>query len=48
MGETGKKFVLKILFDHAAARGGICAFALKIVSALIKNRSRDDRPSVST
>ena len=36
-----------ILFAHAAARGGTCAFTLKIVSALIKNSSRDDRPAIS-
>ena len=35
-------------FLDAAARGGTCAFTLKIVSTLIKNSSRDDRPSIST
>ena len=33
---------------HAAARGGTCAFTLKIVNTLIKDSSRDDRPSIST
>ena len=33
---------------HAGARGGTCAFTLKIVNTLIKNSSRDDRPSIST
>ena len=42
-----KMFVLKILFVHAAARGGTCASTLKIVSTLIENSSRDDRPSIS-
>ena len=38
----------KILPVHAAARGGTCVFTLKIVNTLIKNISRDDRPSIST
>ena len=33
---------------HAAARGGSCAFTLKIVNTLIKKSPRDDRPSIST
>ena len=46
MGKTGKKMLcFLLLFVHAAARGGACAFALKIVNTLIKNSSRDDRPS---
>ena len=36
------------LVVHAAVRGGTCAFKLKIVNTLIKNSSRDDRPSIST
>ena len=49
MGNTGKKmFVFLGLFVHAAVRGGTCAFTLKIVNTLIKNSSRDDRPSIST
>ena len=36
-------FFLKGLCVHAAVRGGTCAFTLKIVIALIKNSSRDDR-----
>ena len=35
-------------FVHAAARGGTCAFTLKIVKMLIKNSSRDDSPLIST
>ena len=38
----------KILFGHAAARGGTCASTLKIVNTLINNCSRDDRPLIST
>ena len=40
--------VSKTLFVHAAARGGTCAFTLRIVNTLTKNSSRDDRPSIST
>ena len=48
-GEHGKKmFVFLGLFVHAAVRGGTCALTLKIVNTLIKNSSRDDRPSIST
>ena len=48
-GEHGKKvFVFLGLLVHAAVRGGTCAFRLKIVNTLIKNSSRDDRPSIST
>ena len=48
-GEHGKKvFVFLGLFVDAAVRGGTCAFTLKIVNTLIKNSSRDDRPSIST
>ena len=48
-GEHGKKmFVFLGLFVHAAVRGGTCGFTLKIVNTLIKNSSRDDRPSIST
>ena len=38
------------IFVHAAALGGTCVFtfALEIVNKLIKNSSRDDRPSIST
>ena len=43
-----KMFVFLGLFAHAAVRGGTCAFTLKIVNTLIKNSSRDDRPSIST
>ena len=49
MGKTGKEiFVILGLFVHAAARGGTCAFTLKIVNTLINNSSRDDTPSIST
>ena len=41
-------FVFLGLFVHAAVRGETCAFTLKIVNTLIKNSSRDDRPSIST
>ena len=48
-GEHGKKNVcFPGFFVHAAVRGGTCAFTLKIVNTLIKNSSRDDRPSIST
>ena len=48
-GEHGEKmFVFLGLLVHAAVRGGTCAFTLKIVNKLIKNSSRDDRPSIST
>ena len=54
-----KRNRLKILSYHrygrngwnkscAVARGGTCAFTLNIVSTLIENSSRDDRPSIST
>ena len=47
-GEHGKKmFVFLGSIVHAAVRGGACAFTLKI-KPLIKNSSRDDRPSIST
>ena len=42
-GERFFFFFLKGLCVHAAVRGGTCAFTLKIVIALIKNSSRDDR-----
>ena len=48
-GEHGKKtFVFLGLFVHVPVRGGTCAFTLNIVNTLIKNSSRDDRPSIST
>ena len=47
-GTREKMFVSLGLFVHAAVRGGTCAFTLKIVHTLIKNSSRDDRPSIST
>ena len=47
-GENGQKMFFFGLFVHAAVRGGTCAFTLKIVNTLIKNSSRDDRPSIST
>ena len=48
-GEHGNFFFVFLgLFVHAAVRGGICAFTLKIVNTLIKNSSRDDKPSIST
>ena len=48
-GEHGEKILVFLgLFVHAAVRGGTCAFTLKIVNMLIKNSSRDDRPSIST
>ena len=37
-----------VSFVHAAVRGGTCAFTLKIVNTLIKNSSRDEKPSIST
>ena len=37
-----------ICFVHAAARGGTCAFTLKIVNTQIKDSSHDDRASIST
>ena len=47
-GENGeKKNAFWGLFVHAAVRGGTCAFTMKIVNTLIKNSSRDDRPSIS-
>ena len=45
---TREKNVFLGLFVQAAVRGGTCAFTLKIVNTLIKNSSRDDRPSIST
>ena len=49
-GKRGFLFVFPtvVLFVHAAVRGGTSAFTLKIVNTLIENRSRDDRPSIST
>ena len=47
-GKRDKKFVFLVLFVHAAVCGGTCAFTLKFVNMLIKNSSRDDRPSIST
>ena len=44
---TREKNVFLGLFVHAAVRGGTCAFTLKTVT-LIKNSSRNDRPSIST
>ena len=41
-------FASKIRFVHEGARGGTCAFTLKIVNTLIKNSSRNDRPPIST
>ena len=46
-GTREKVFVFLGLFVHAAVHGGTCAFTLKIVNKLIKNSSRDDRPSIS-
>ena len=43
-----EKCVVFFLDVHAAARDGIFAFTLKMVNTLIKNSSRDDRPSIST
>ena len=50
MGKTGDffLFLFLILLVHADARGGICAFTLKIVNTLIKNSSRDDGLSISS
>ena len=48
-GNTGKKCLCFLgLFVHAAVRGGTCAFTLKIINTLIKNSSRNDKPSIST
>ena len=47
-GTRGKNFCFSGLLVHAAVRGGTCAFTLKIVNTLIKNSSREDRPSIST
>ena len=47
-GKRKKKVVFLLIFVHAAARGGTRAFTSKIVNTLIKNSSRDDRPSIST
>ena len=47
-GTQEKLFVFLGIFVYAAVRGGTCAFTLKIVNTLIKNGSRDDRPSIST
>ena len=44
MGKTENIYIFSILFFHAAARGGTCAFMFKTVNTLIKNSSRDDRP----
>ena len=49
--KRGKKvffFHFFILFVHAAARDGTCAFTLKVVNTVIKNSSCDDRHSIST
>ena len=48
MGNTGQKVCFLGLFVHAAVRGGTCGFTLKNVNTLIKDSSRDDRPSIST
>ena len=49
VGKTGNiMFVFLLLFVHAAARGGACAFTLRISNTLTKNSSRNDRPSIST
>ena len=48
-GEHGIFSIISLgLFVHPAVRGGTCACTLKIVNTLIKNNSRDDRPSIST
>ena len=48
-GEDGEKmFAVLGLLVHASVRGGTCASTLKIVNTLIKNSSRDGRPSIST
>ena len=47
-GTRGKMLVFLGLFVHAAVCGGTCDFMLKIVNTLIKNSSRDDKPSIST
>ena len=47
-GTREKMLVFLGLLVHAVVRGGTCASTLKIVSTLIKNSSRDDRPSIST
>ena len=47
-GTRENMFVFLGLFVHSAVRDGTCAFTLKIVNTLIKNSSRDDRPSIST
>ena len=48
-GENGKSLFFYVgLFVHAAIRGGTCDFKLKIVNTLIKNSTRNDRPSIST
>ena len=47
-GTRGKNVCFLGLFVHAAVRGGTRAFTLKIVNTLIKNSSRDGRPSIST
>ena len=46
-GEHGKNICFLGLFVHAAVRGETWAFTLKIGNTLIKNSSRDDRPSIS-
>ena len=46
-GTRGKTVIFLGLFVHAAVRGGICGSTLKIVNTLVKNSSRDDRPSMS-
>ena len=47
-GKKELKCLFLILFVYAAARGGTCAFTLNIVNTLIKNSSRENRPSIST
>ena len=48
-GTREKMIVFLGLFVHAAAAElALCDFTLKIVNTMIKNSSRDDRPSIST
>ena len=49
MGNTGKKCLIfqDYLFTLLYA-AELALFTLKIVNTLIKNSSRDDRPSIST
>ena len=48
MGKTGNVCIIYIYIyiPNAGACGGTCAFTWKIVDTLIKNSSRDDRPSI--